>query len=127
MEFNFSNNNKDYRVEIGEQNGKGTRICVNGKEFFYSPQEDGQAAAVPQAAIPKRDLSKKEIAAPLAGTISEVAVKAGDIVKAGQKLLTLSAMKMENEIPSETDGKIKEIKAAPNQKVMEGDILIILA
>jgi biotin carboxyl carrier protein len=36
-------------------------------------------------------------------------------------------MKMENEILSECDGKIKEIKVAKDQKVKEGDILIILA
>ena len=65
--------------------------------------------------------------ADLAGVISELSVKPGDIVKLGQKLLTLSAMKMENEILAECDGMVKEVRIAKDQKVKEGDILLTLA
>jgi biotin carboxyl carrier protein len=126
MKFSFSNQGKDYQIEIVEQNGRGVKVAVNGKEFSFAGDVAG-VPAVAQVVIPKRDLSKKEIAAVLAGTISELNVKAGDIVKAGQKLLTLSAMKMENEILSEADGKVKEVKVAQGQKVKEGEILLVLA
>ncbi len=126
MKFSFTNRNKDYQIEIADQ-GEGVKISVNGKNFFYGAQAVQDVPAVAQAAIPKRNLSKKEVRAVLAGTISEISVAAGDIVKTGQKLLTLSAMKMENEILAEVDGKVKEIKVAPGQKVAEGAILIILA
>ncbi len=126
MKFSFTNRNKDYQIEIADQ-GEGIKILVNGKEFFYGGKDAQEAPVVAQTAIPKRDLSQKEVRAVLAGTISEICVAAGDIVAAGQKLLTLSAMKMENEILAETDGKVKEIKVVSGQKVAEGDILIILA
>jgi glutaconyl-CoA/methylmalonyl-CoA decarboxylase subunit gamma len=58
--------------------------------------------------------------------VSELFVNVGDIIKPGQKLLVLSAMKMENEILAEYEGKIKEIKIAKNQKVKEGEVLITL-
>ncbi|MFZ3074191.1 MAG: acetyl-CoA carboxylase biotin carboxyl carrier protein subunit [Minisyncoccales bacterium] len=127
MKFKFNNQGKDYDVEIIDQGEQAMKVVVNGKEFSYGSFDAVQAAAVPQAILPKRDLSSKEVKAVLAGTISEISVNAGDIIKSGQKLLTLSAMKMENEILSETDGKIKEIKVAKDQKVKEGDILIVLA
>lgn len=126
MKFNFNNQGKDYEVEITEGN-EGLKIAVNGKEFFYKTSENPTAPAVPQAVLPKRDLSAKEVRAALAGTITELSVGAGDIVKPGQKLLTLSAMKMENEILAEVEGKVKEIKVAKDQKVKEGDTLILLA
>ncbi len=127
MEFTFNHQGKEYKIEIGDCGERGVRIAVNGKEFLFDAAKDlTEVAPVAQAAMPKRPLGAKEVAAPLAGTISEISVTAGDIVSAGQKLLTLSAMKMENEILSEIDGKIKEIKTAQGQKVAEGDILIIL-
>jgi len=125
MKFTLKNQGKDYSVEIVEIE-KGTKVIVNGKEFNYGSGEI-VTVAVPQAVLPKRDLSSKEVRAVLAGAITEICVVCGDIVKVGQKLLTLSAMKMENEILSECDGKIKEIKVIKDQKVKEGDVLIILA
>jgi biotin carboxyl carrier protein len=126
MEFSFTSGGKEYQIKIDDRGERGVRVAVNGKEFCFGADDAVETVSVAQAAMPKRLLGAKEVAAPLAGTISEIAVGAGDIVSAGQKLLTLSAMKMENEILSEIDGKIKEIKITQGQKVAEGDILIIL-
>jgi biotin carboxyl carrier protein len=126
MKFNFSNQGKEYEVEI-IQTEQGMKVVVNGKEFFYEGDGASQVAAVPQVVLPKRDLTSKEVRAVLAGVISEINVAAGDIIKPGQKLLTLSAMKMENEILAVCEGKIKEIKVTKDQKVKEGDTLILLA
>lgn len=127
MKFKFENQGKKYEVDIAEYGGAAIKIVVNGKEFNYGALDEPQTAAVPQTMLPKRDLSSKEVRAVLAGTISELSVAVGDIVKPGQKLLTLSAMKMENEILAECQGKIKEIKIAKGEKVAEGDVIILLA
>ena len=126
MKFKFNNQGKDYDIDITEAGGQ-TVITVNGKEFLFGGTREKQVAAVPQTIMPKRDMSSKEVRAVLAGVITEISVKAGDIVKTGQKLLTLSAMKMENEILAECDGMIKEIKVVKDQKVKEGDIMVVLA
>ncbi len=126
MKFNFNNQGKDFEVEIFDQE-TGIKITVNGKEFAYDEKAAVEVVAVPQATMPRRDLNTKEVRAVLAGTIAEINVKSGDIIRTGQKLLTLSAMKMENEILSEIEGRIKEVTVAKDQKVKEGDILIILA
>ena len=126
MKFNFNNQGKDFEVEIFDQE-TGIKITVNGKEFAYDEKAAVEVAAVPRATMPRRDLNTKEVRAVLAGTIAEINVKSGDIIRTGQKLLTLSAMKMENEILSEVEGRIKEVTVAKDQKVKEGDILVTLA
>lgn len=65
-----------------------------------------------------------KIKSPLPGTVLSILVKAGDSVKVGQKLMVLEAMKMENNIDSDKEGKITAIKVNPGQSVMEGDVLI---
>ena len=125
MKFNFNNQDKAYEVEILDQE-TGIKITVNGKEFVYDEKAAADVPAVPQTKLPRRDLNSKEVRAVLAGTIAELNVKPDDIVKVGQKLLTLSAMKMENEILAECEGKIKEVNVAKDQKVKEGDVLITL-
>jgi glutaconyl-CoA/methylmalonyl-CoA decarboxylase subunit gamma len=125
MKFNFNNQGKDFEVEILDQES-GIKITVNGKEFAYDERAAVEIAAVPQTMLPRRDLNSKEVRAVLAGTITDLNVSPGDIVKVGQKLLTLSAMKMENEILAEVEGRVKEVNVAKDQKVKEGDVLITL-
>lgn len=71
-------------------------------------------------------MAEEKVAAPILGTILSVKVKPSDKVKAGDVLLILEAMKMENEIVSPRDGTIKEVKVSVNQSVKAGDVLIIL-
>ena len=53
-----------------------------------------------------------------------VHVKEGEAVKVGAKLITLEAMKMENNINADKDGVIKSIKVKAGDSVLEGDVLI---
>ncbi|MBW6498773.1 MAG: biotin/lipoyl-binding protein [Bacteroidales bacterium] len=64
------------------------------------------------------------IKSPLPGTVLSILVKVGDPVKIGQKLMVLEAMKMENNIDCDKDGKVAAIRVNPGQSVMEGDVLI---
>jgi biotin carboxyl carrier protein len=58
--------------------------------------------------------------------ILEVLVKEGDMVKLGQKLLILEAMKMENNIEADKPGKVISVLKQKGDAVMEGDVLIII-
>ena len=60
------------------------------------------------------------------GTILDVKVKVGDVVKAGDTVCILEAMKLENEIKANCGGKVLEIKANKGQTVNAKDPLIIL-
>lgn len=66
------------------------------------------------------------IEAPLSGTILSVLVKTGDAVKPGQVLLTLEALKMENEIVTPTAGIVKGIFVQSGDAVSVGDIMLII-
>ena len=60
------------------------------------------------------------------GTVTEVLVKEGDAVKRGQTLMILEAMKMENDIKSDRDGKVTSIKVSKGESILEGTDLIII-
>ena len=116
---------KVYDIEISETGEGKVKIMVNGKEFIFG-EEEKEKISVAQTTLPKRDFSKKEIRAPVAGTVSKIFVKEGEFTKKNQKILILSAMKMDNEIISENDSRVKEIRVKENQQVYADDILLVL-
>lgn len=124
MKLKLNIKGKPYDIEISEEEDK-VKIKVGGKEFFFGKKEKEEISIV-KTVLPKRDFSKKELLSPIAGTISEIFAKEGDFVKREQKVLLISTMKMENEIVSDFEGRVKEILVKKNQKVKEGETLIVL-
>lgn len=70
--------------------------------------------------------SGKEIITPLPGVITAIKVKAGDIVKNGQTVAVLEAMKMENDLLSEVDGTVRSVNVEKGDSVLEGAVIITL-
>ena len=60
------------------------------------------------------------------GTIVKVLVEVGQQVEAGQAIVVLEAMKMENQITAERDGTVKEIKVAAGDTVGGGDVVAVI-
>jgi biotin carboxyl carrier protein len=73
-----------------------------------------------------KDSHRYEVHAPMPALVTRVEVSVGDSVSAGQGLLILEAMKMENEIKSPRDGKVKEIYVQKGKTVEKGELLILL-
>lgn len=67
-----------------------------------------------------------QIKAPMPGRVTKVAVKEGDIVKAGQILVTMEAMKMEYTLKAEVDGVVTQVKVKLAQQVVLGETLVQL-
>jgi propionyl-CoA carboxylase alpha chain len=82
------------------------------------------AARIPEKAPP--DTSKLLIS-PMPGLIVSIAVDRGEPVKAGQELLILEAMKMENVLRAERDGVVDEVRVMPGASVAADEILIAFA
>ena len=69
----------------------------------------------------------KAIKSPLPGVIVAVKVNVGDVVKTGQVVAVLEAMKMENEIQSEYDGTVASVDVSQGDSVLEGALIVSLS
>ena len=144
----------DYEVEIQDIEGNIANVTVNGIPFeveMKQPVKAGKqkvklsgeqkesaptatptatatpAATTTAAAQPAAAASGKPVVAPLPGTINEIKVKVGDKVNAGDTVVILEAMKMQNNIEAETSGTITGINVNKGDAVMEGDTLVTIA
>ena len=70
---------------------------------------------------------RQPVVAPMPGKVVRVLVKAGDKVEAGQGLLVVEAMKMQNEIRSPKSGTVERVLAEASQAVNAGEVLCIVA
>lgn len=123
------------------------KVIVNGKEYHVEVDEITKAVSGmpvaeekvkvemvqakvddPQQAGPPTSVSgdSKTITAPLAGTILSVRVQTGDHVKAGDIVLTLEALKLENEIITPYSGVVRSVTATVGQNANAGDVLVVI-
>ena len=70
---------------------------------------------------------RQQIVAPMPGKVVRLLVKAGDAVEAGQGLLVVEAMKMQNEIRSPKSGSVERVLVAEGQAVNAGEVLCVVA
>jgi glutaconyl-CoA/methylmalonyl-CoA decarboxylase subunit gamma len=137
--FKFAINGNTYEVEILGIEDNIARVEVNGTLYNVEIQKDLKVPKTPtlvRAEAPKPTLkgtkipknitrtTNMAIKAPLPGTIVQVLVKAGDKVSIGDKLLTMEAMKMENNVVSEKDGIVRVVNVKPGDTVQQNDTLV---
>jgi glutaconyl-CoA/methylmalonyl-CoA decarboxylase subunit gamma len=140
--FKFNIDSKQYEVEVGSIDDNIAKVYVNGK--LYTVEVDRQLkmtktpTLVRTPAIPSTDSSPSTaktanpnlpkgagvIKSPLPGTIADVLIKVGDKVSAGQDIIVLEAMKMENSIKSSVEGVVSVIHVQKGSAVLEGDTLL---
>ncbi len=106
------------------------QVNVNGTRYEVEVEEiDANAipktAAEPVKAAPAG--AGTEVRSPMPGNILQVNVNPGDVVKEGQQLMILEAMKMENEILAPCAGKITSIGVAKGTSVESGALLCTIA
>lgn len=109
-----------YNVTVEE----GTGAAAASAPVAAAPAAAPVPAAAPAApAAPAGAAGSVTVTAPMPGNILDVKVKAGDSVKAGDTLLILEAMKMENEISAPQDGTIASVNVRKGDVVNSGDLL----
>ena len=109
-----------YNVTVEE----GTGTAAASAPVAAAPAATPAPAAAPAApAVPAGAAGSVTVTAPMPGNILDVKVKAGDSVKAGDTLLILEAMKMENEISAPQDGTIASVNVRKGDVVNSGDLL----
>lgn len=133
-DFKFKIDGQDYVAQVEEQEEGKVQVTVNGKAYSVEVEQDKPQATRPAmrpvvggaapAAAPSAKSAK--ISAPLPGNITKILVSEGQAVKKGDVLMTMEAMKMENNITAEADCTIKKIVAQVGQSVNQGDVLVEL-
>ena len=120
-------------VKAGKQKVKlSEERRVKSEEFNSSSSATNASSATNESSAPitkpaAAAASGKPVVAPLPGTINEIKVKVGDKVNAGDTVVVLEAMKMQNNIDAETSGTIASINVNKGDAVMEGDTLVTIA
>lgn len=130
MKYNVTLNGKVYEVEVE----RGEAILVNVSDYAAPAPVSAPvstAAPAPDAPAPvpapSGSLEGEAVTSPMPGVILDVKVSAGEAVKAGQVLLILEAMKMENEIVAPRDGKVAQIVTPKGSAVETGATLLTLS
>ena len=118
---------KEYKVFVEETEEGKILVHCGADVYEVETKKDAEPSAIER--LHKKQTvedDKLEITAPLPGIVYDVKVKKGSIVKQGQSLITLMAMKMENDITAPRDGVVKEINVKKNDNVNKGDVLAII-
>ena len=132
-EYRYKINGNLYKVTVGDIEDNNVRVEVNGTPYTVELEKQNKpkikpvvrtastTPAAPPAAVtrPASVGSKSGIKSPLPGVILEIKVKEGDTVKRGQTLLVLEAMKMENDIKADRDGKVTAIKVSKGESIIK--------
>lgn len=143
-QYKYKINGSLYNVVVNHTSDEIAEVEVNGTPFtveigkkskkqvstpFKKPAQSG--AAQPQVSTPvskqPTSTSTSSLKSPLPGIILDITCKEGDVVKKGQKLLILEAMKMENNIIADKDGTIQGINVRKGDSVLEGAELLTIA
>ena len=126
MKYVVNLNGKNYEVEVTEQEA----VVTNVTAAAAAPVPAAAPVAAPApAAAPAPQAASAEgtaIPSPMPGSIVNVNVSVGQAVKAGDVLMVLEAMKMENDISSPCDGVVKQILVSRGTTVNTDDILIVI-
>ena len=127
MKYKVTLNGKTYEVEVEQ----GKAVLLDEYEALApAPAQAAAPVAAPAAApaaAPVNLAAGETVEAPMPGNIIRVDVKQGDIVKAGQILIILEAMKMENEIVSPKDGTVAQVVTSKGSVVDTGAPLVVIA
>lgn len=138
-EYKYTIDGNKYDVTINEVSDTTAKVTVNGVEYaveWEKAKEVKPAIVKPVVAkptptqatqaTPTAQINGHAIKTPLPGVILDVKVNVGDTVAKGQTVVVLEAMKMENNINSDKEGKVSSISVAKGDTVADGAVLIVL-
>jgi len=116
-----------YRVVARRGQGRGTyTLWVDGYRFETEALDERTRAIRDLSAARAGPTGPAPILAPMPGLIVRVSVKAGDKVEAGQGLVVMEAMKMENELRATAAGTVRSVEVSAGTAVEKGALLVAL-
>lgn len=140
-EYKYKINGTVYNVTVGDIENNMAQVEVNGTPYKVEMEQTVAPVAVSTprpSAAPRTVSGEKVIAkptttggagaikAPLPGVVLDIKVNVGDTVNAGDTVVILEAMKMENNINADKSGVVKSISVNKGDSVLEGAELLII-
>jgi biotin carboxyl carrier protein len=124
--FHILLENKSYSVEVVSADTEAKTFCfkINGKKYVVDLKDRFDLLLDKMGMNNSAANKMNSITAPMPGMIIDLKVREGDHVKAGDPLLILEAMKMENVIKASGDSIVKTVKVKKGESVEKNQVLI---
>lgn len=126
MKYVVTLNGKNYEVEVEETDAVITAVTDAAPAAPAAAAPVAPATAPAPAAAPAAAAEGQKVLSPMPGTILSVNVNVGSSVKAGDILLILEAMKMENEIVAPCDGTVRQLTVQKGSTVATDALLAVV-
>lgn len=139
-EYKYTINGNKYEVAIGDIVENIATVCVNGEEYKVEMEPEAgpekkkvvvkpvaEQPAASESAAPSGPVNTNNaLKAPLPGVVVEIRVAVGDVVKKGDVVVVLEAMKMANNLEAEKDGTVTAVCVQQGASVMEDTPLVVI-
>ncbi|KAB2823032.1 MAG: hypothetical protein F9K10_02955 [Paludibacter sp.] len=122
--YAFDWKGKRFQCELVARDQNKAVIKVNGVEYKFSLESIFSYVRRGMISGGTDKEQDNNIKAPMPGKIVDLFLSEGDLVNAGEPVLALEAMKMQNEITADCNGVIRKIRVAKGQSVMKDELLI---
>ena len=118
---------KVFRIVAEKKEGRGRyTLWVDGYRFEVEALDERTRSIRDLSAANAAPTGPAPVLAPMPGLIVRVNVSPGDVVEAGQGVVVMEAMKMENELRATSSGKVKSVEVSAGTAVEQGAILVSL-
>jgi biotin carboxyl carrier protein len=114
----------DCRVGQAKERGLPSSVAVGAREYEVTLTDPKHLRGAGGAHA--HDAGRAQVTAPMPGKVVRVMVEVGQQVEAGQGVVVVEAMKMQNELKSPKGGTIAELRAEPGATVNAGDVLAVI-
>jgi biotin carboxyl carrier protein len=127
--FSLIVDNRPYEF-FAEEHGGGFDIVIGSRAYSVLLEAPERRAAPlpekPEAAEPP-EAGDWLILSPMMGIVREIRVSMGDMVKTGDILIVIEAMKMNNDLKARRSGRVQRVYVSPGERVEQGGALLLLA
>ena len=120
--YSILQDGRSYEVRTTET-ADGLQVRVNGRDYLAEVRD--QRDAPPKSRTGGGE-GRQKVTAAMPGKVIRVLVGEGDVVEAGQGLVVVEAMKMQNEMKSPKAGRVTHLAAKPGGAVMAGEVLVVI-
>ena len=121
--FKVNVNGVAYNVEVAEEGVVAVAAPAAAPVAAAAP---APVAEAPKAPAPVAAAGDTTMNAPMPGSVSKIVAREGQVVKKGDVIIMLEAMKMQNEIMSPADGTVSDVRVTAGQNVKTGEAMVVL-